>query len=111
MWLARLTGGLALIFFLVFYLGDSIYDLTHGIPPELRSVLLLLLFATFAYIFAWFREKEGGITLSIAGAILGLNIFYKGGMNDLYTALVYSLPLLIPGLMFWYVGDNEDEKS
>ncbi|MCB2220672.1 MAG: hypothetical protein KQI35_09770 [Bacteroidetes bacterium] len=109
-WLARIIGGLAILFFGTIIIGEGVPEFKEGIPAELRSVIILLGFATLGYIFAWFREKEGGLTMSIAGVILGLNMFYMGGTKDTWAVLIFSLPFLVPGLMFWWVG-LEKEKG
>ena len=109
-WLARILGGLAVLFYGAFVIGEGIPSIEDGIPAELRSTLILLAFAFFGYFFAWFREKEGGLTMSIAGVILGLNMYYMGGIKDTIAVLIFSLPFLVPGLMFWWVG-LEKEKG
>jgi hypothetical protein len=110
LWLARIIGGLAVVFFGAFIIGEGLPDMQDGIPSELRSTLILLGFAVLGYLFAWFREKEGGLTLTIAGVILGLNMFYMGGTKDTWTVLIFSLPFLVPGVMFWWIG-LEKEKG
>ena len=107
-WLARLSGGLAILVFGFILLREGIPDIREKIPAELRSSLLLLLFAGFAYLFAWFREKEGGITLSIAGVLFGLTILYSRGTDNTWAFFLYALPFLLPGLMFWWLGNQEE---
>lgn len=109
-WLARVLGGLAVAFFGIFVLGEGIPDLRDVQDFQLRSMLLLLAFSSFAYFFAWFKPKEGGIAMAIAGAVMGLNMFYHGGIGDIIAALIYSLPFLIPGLIFWWVGSGVKEN-
>lgn len=110
-WLARIIGGLAVAFFGIFVLGEGIPDLREIEDFQLRSMLLLLAFASFAYFFAFFRPKEGGVAMSIAGAVMGLDMFYHGGLGDTTAALVYSLPFLVPGLIFWWVGSGKKEEA
>ena len=110
-WLARILGGLAVAFFGIFVLGEGIPDLRNVQDFQLRSMLLLLAFSSFAFFFAWFKPKEGGIAMAIAGAVMGLNMFYHGGVGDAVAALIYSLPFIIPGVMFWWVGSGVKEDS
>ena len=109
-WLARILGGLAVIFFGMFIFGEGIPDLLTIESFQLKSMLMLLAFAAFGYFFSWFREKEGGIVMTISGLVMGMNMFYHGGIGDIEAALIYSLPFLIPGLMFWWLG-REKVKS
>ena len=103
-WIARILGGLAVVFFGMFVFGEGIPDLKEIENFQLKSMLMLLVFAAFGYFFSWFREKEGGIVMTISGILMGMNMFYHGGAGDTEAALIYALPFLIPGLMFWWVG-------
>jgi Na+/glutamate symporter len=107
LWLARILGGLAVAFFGIFVLGEGIADLQDARDFQLRSMLLLLAFASFAYFFSLWKPKEGGIAMAIAGAVMGLNMFYHGGIGDVEAALIYALPFLVPGVMFWWSGSGE----
>ncbi len=103
-WIARILGGLAVVFFGMFVFGEGIPDWKEIENFQLKSMLTLLAFAAFGYFFSWFREKEGGIVMTISGLIMGMNMFYHGVAGDTAAALIYALPFLIPGLMFWWVG-------
>jgi len=99
-WLARITGGLSVLFFGMFFIGEGIPDLQHGDGGDLQSVLLLLVFAIAGYLFAWFREKEGGLVMLFSGIIMGLTVYYSGGPKQIQGTLIYSLPFIIPALLF-----------
>ncbi len=102
-WLARIIGGLAVLFFGAFFIGEGIPDLAKDSNGHLSSMMILMGFATLGYVFAWFREKEGGLVMMISGVIMGLNMFYSGGMKDWIVILGYSLPFIIAGTLFWLV--------
>jgi hydrogenase/urease accessory protein HupE len=103
-WLARIIGGLAVVFFLyvLVSIGGSQHSEEFSLPYN--SMMLLLGFAALGYLFAWFREKEGGIIMIVAGIIMGLYMFYHGGSIDNLSITMYTMPFLIPGLLFWWVG-------
>jgi hypothetical protein len=103
-WSARIIGGLAVLFFGVFFTGEGIPDLFKGGDGHLQSMVLLMGFALLGYIFAWFREKEGGLVMIISGVIMGLNIFYSGGMKDWIFIPGYSLPFIVAGVLFLITG-------
>ena len=109
-WLARILGGLAVIFFGMFVFGEGIPDFRTIEDFQLKSMLMLLAFATFGYFFSWFREKEGGIVMILAGIIMGMYMFYNGGSVDKWSITMYTLPFLIPGLLFWWVGKKAVNK-
>ena len=41
---------------------------------------------------------------TIAGVVMGLDMAYHGGMGDLTATFIYSLPFLVPGVIFWWAG-------
>jgi hypothetical protein len=107
-WSARIIGGLALLFFGSFFIGEGIPDLIKGGDGHLQSMMLLMGFALLGYIFAWFREKEGGYVLVFSGFIMGLTIFYDGGLKDISMILVYSVPFIVSGLLFLCAGKSSE---
>ena len=104
LWKARILGGLAIMFFL--YILISVWISKDSVQFNLpfNSMILLLGFAALGYLFAWFREKEGGIVMIVAACIMGLYMFYSGGSTDKWSIFMYTLPFLIPGLLFWWIG-------
>jgi len=107
-WLARILGGIAVLFFGILFIGEGTPDLIAGDNGLLRSMMILMAFAFLGYIFAWFREKEGGWILTISGFLTGLYIFYNSGMKDILSVLVFSVPFLISGLLFVYAGKSDN---
>ena len=49
--------------------------------------------------------------MSVSGVLMGLYLLYAGGMKDSFAMLVYMLPFLIPGLMFWWLGYNKENMD
>jgi len=105
--IALIIGGLAILFFGMFIFGEGIPDLSNPGNFQLKTMLTLMAFAAFGYFFSFFKPKDGGMVLTFSGVLLGLNMFYHGGVDDMFLALIYSLPFLIPGIMLWWVGSNK----
>lgn len=110
LWKARILGGLAIMFFLYVLIDVKASQDTGEYLLPINSMMLLLGFTTLGYIFAWYREKEGGIVMAIAGCIMGMYMYYNGGSADVWSFTLYTLPFLIPGLLFWYVGNQSVDK-
>ncbi|MBN2175296.1 MAG: hypothetical protein JW731_14270 [Bacteroidales bacterium] len=104
--IALILGGLAILFFGMFFCGEGIPDLRGSENFQLKSMLTLMAFSVLGYFFSFWRPKEGGMVMTFAGILMGLNMFYHGGAGDTGAALIYSLPFLIPGVMLWWVGSN-----
>ncbi len=105
LWKARIIGGLAIMFFLYVLISVKAEGDSSDFTLPFNSMMLLLGFATLGYIFAWSREKEGGIIMVVAGCIMGMYMYYNGGSADLWSFTIYTLPFVLPGLMFWWVGN------
>ena len=103
-WLARIIGGIAICVyaFWLFSEGDTLM---------IRSFLLVLGFGTSGYLFAWFREKEGGIVMLISGILMGMYMFYSISLNPVALFLKYSIPFVVPGIMFWWTGNTSADNK
>jgi hypothetical protein len=108
-WIARIIGGLAVIFFGTFFIGEGIPDLIKGADGHLQSMMILMVFALLGYLFTWFREKEGGFVMAFSGIIMGLTMFYSGGNKDILMVLIYSVPFIVSGLLF-VISNKRTEK-
>lgn len=106
-WIARILGFLALLFFGMFIFAEGVPTVLEEKDPQLNTMLFLMAFAAFAWFFAWFKPKEGGIALTLAGFLLGMNMLYYGGIDDVKAAMIYALPFLIPGVLFWWTGRKD----
>jgi len=104
--IALIIGGLGILFFAAFIISEGIPD-PKNIDSQLKTMLLLMVFAAFGYFFSFFKSKEGGMVLTFSGSLLGLNMFYYGGTDDAVPAMIFALPFLIPGIMLWWVGSNK----
>lgn len=104
---ALIFSGLALLFFGAFIFGEGVPDLRDSDNAQLKTMLMLMVFAAFGYAFSFWRPKEGGIVLTFSGFLLGMNMFYHGGTKDTVAALIYSLPFFIPGVLLWWVGSEK----
>ncbi|MCD4737143.1 MAG: hypothetical protein K8R53_13955 [Bacteroidales bacterium] len=107
-WLARIAGILAIIFYILFLYRNSDDGLIAGLFGKFRSVALIFLFGIVGYVFALFREKEGGIFLLISGFLIGLYMFYSGAKPPSFMMLFYGLPFMIPGILFYYLGQTKE---
>ncbi len=110
-WSARITGFFAIGFFDGFFITNGFPELIRGFDGKLMSLLTVLVFASMGYIFAWFQEKLGGIVMTFAGVVLGLYMFYNTGKNEYLVMLLFSLALIIPGILFWVAGSQTIEQD
>jgi hypothetical protein len=95
-WLARVIGSCTAIFFLFTVLGQNIGK-TEPAPTPLLSLLVL---ASLGVIIAWRWERIGAYILIISSVSLGLFVYPIGSSDPILAALFYSVPFLIPGILF-----------
>lgn len=110
-WLARILGLLGIAFFTRFLIIRMEGDWMVSLAGKLRPFAILMLFGIAGYVFAWFREKEGGLVLIFSGMLLGLYLFYSGSRPPSFVSLIYGLPFMIPGLLFYYTAQQEDKDN
>jgi hypothetical protein len=104
LWVARVTGLLAALFFLILFMNRGPNDFLGepgGVP---KQFYILLAFALAGYILAWFRERDGGLILMLSGIIMALYVFYLLQEHKLAGTLACSLSFFIPGLLFYVYG-------
>ncbi len=106
--MARIFGFAGLVVIAVNFTGKGMADLSNAFSGKLMSVMTLLVFALFGYIFAWFQEKLGGIVMTFSGVLLGLYVFYDTGKGVSFVSFVFTLILLVPGILFWVAGSKTD---
>jgi predicted membrane protein len=110
-WLARIIGLASSFYFLIFYVGDHVSELISQQDRTSTSILFLLLFTIAGYIFAWFREREGGIIMTFAGLILGMYLFYSKSNTHTFISILYALPFFISGLLFYWYSELDKNSN
>lgn len=48
----------------------------------------------------WWRDKLGGIILSLAGVVMSLLVFIEMNNRDFWVAGIFGLPYMLSGLLF-----------
>lgn len=97
--LAKLSGSLPALFFLFFLVGDAFKKIIQG-ESALLPLFILMLLTLFAYFLAWKHAKKGGILMIICSLVMGGYLLIIAGFREFTPALWYTLPFLIPGLLF-----------
>jgi hypothetical protein len=114
---AQITGVIAIAFFLSFILFSD--GLTSGYFYVLIPESIMLGVSLLGYLILWAIRKKNRIKgLLIAGvnliiASIGTGVYHLIGLqrNKNIIAMVYSLPLLIPGILFlicYYIRKMEN---
>jgi len=109
-YIALILGFQASAFFLFFLISDGVADLFDG-KFSVIPILIMMIFTVFGYIWAISKPKLGSLIMISGGAVMALYLIMLGGLVGIKMALIYGLPFIIPGLIFYFVGKNEKESQ
>ena len=99
---ARLSGVAGLLVYLVYLFVVILPDLLESAEnPKLTNDVSLLGFLALGYLFAWFKEYEGGIMLMFITLIVGLSYYYNHSPLHVGVILAVCIPLFLSGLLFY----------
>ncbi len=99
-WIARVVGLAAILWFLVFFIGQGYSYLKDVLRIEANSVSFMIFSTVIGYVVAWFSDLVGGIILTVGGGMLAIYLMFLGGSYGLQGGLIYGLPFLVPGILF-----------
>ena len=109
-YIALILGFQASAFFLFFLISDGFADLFDG-KFSVIPILIMMIFTVIGYVWAISKPKQGSLIMISGGAVMALYLLFLGGMVGIKMALVYGLPFIIPGLIFYFVGRNDPESQ
>lgn len=109
-YIALILGFQASAFFLFFLISDGVADLFNG-KYSVIPILIMMIFTVIGYIWAISKPKLGSLIMISGGVVMALYLIMLGGIVGIKMALIYSLPFIIPGLIFYFVGKNEKESQ
>jgi len=97
--IARLSGLLPALFFLFFLVRDAISAVLEG-KLKLLPLLIMMVLSLAAYFLAWKYPKTGGRLMITGSILMGIYLLAITGFKELNPAIWFTLPFLIPGLLF-----------
>ena len=113
-WLTRMLSIVICSVFLFFI----ILAVTNEDKPQGMAIPALVLLAlTIACCFAaWRWEKVGGIVVAMAALCLSVVIYLASpaswlGLINFLLALIYGVPFLVAGILFWLCGQQAATDS
>jgi hypothetical protein len=107
--IARVIGIIVAAFFLVMLIGNIESAITsqgfEGITAEWLFIIIPLIIALGAFVYAWWREFPGGILLLVGYLLLSFSpsvhsIFYGEKPQFYFGMFYFAVPFLIAGVLF-----------
>ena len=109
-YLALILGFQASAFFLFFLISDGVGDLMDG-KLSVIPILIMMIFTVIGYIWALSKPKLGSLIMISGGMVMAIYLIFLGGIVGIKMALIYGLPFIIPGLIFYFVAKKEPESQ
>ncbi|MBN1161219.1 MAG: hypothetical protein JXA17_04670 [Dehalococcoidales bacterium] len=107
--IARVIGIIVAVFFLVMLIGNIESAITSqgfdGITAEWLFIIIPLIIAVGAFIYAWWNEFLGGILLLVGYLLLSFSpsvhsLFYKEEPQFYIGMFYFAAPFLVAGVLF-----------
>ena len=103
---AVILGFQVAAFFFLFLISNAIAGLVEG-KFAILPLLFLMLFSVGGYILAIGKPAKGGLIMISGGILMVVYLLIVGGTDEITMALIYGLPFIIPGLLFFYPANRK----
>jgi hypothetical protein len=107
---ARIAGIMGILAYLIYLFVIILPALLDKSKPNTTADTAILGFLIVGYMFAWFKENEGGIMLMFITVVIGLSYYYQDPAENLVISLAVCIPLFISGLLFYTYYRKELKK-
>jgi hypothetical protein len=97
------------VFFLFFLIGEGLAQLFSG-QFSVIPILLMMIITVSGYILSWKREFAGGLIMILGGLVMGIYLLIITGFSGGVMAVYYSLPFIIPGMLFLFSSRQHPDK-
>jgi len=110
---ARISGIAGILVYLIYLFVEIFPALLEIDKPNTTADTSLLGFLILGYLFAWFREYEGGLMLMFITAIAGMSYYYQDTSIGIPVLLGICIPLFLSGMLFalYHYHKTRQQKS
>ncbi len=107
-YLALIFGFQASAFFTFFLIAEGGADLLEG-KPNVLPIMCMMILAVGGYLWAISKPRKGSLLMITGGIIMAVYLLFLGGTSEIKMALIYGLPFIIPGLIFYFTANKVEE--
>ncbi len=100
---AIILGFQASAFFSLFLITIAGTELIDG-KARVIPILIMMIFSVSGYIWAVYNSVKGSLVMISGGAIMAIYLMFMGGSGKIEIALIYGLPFIVPGALFYYTS-------
>jgi len=113
-WLARLICIVSALFFLIFVIGEGVFEATEQIGNKIRIEGFILaglfIFAGISSLIVWRWQKLGAILLFISGLFLVLFVVATARANRILVSAMVGGPFIVSSLLF-FLAEHDKKKT
>jgi hypothetical protein len=102
-YIAVILGFQASAFFLFFLISEGAADLIEA-KFRILPLFLMMIYTVAGFVMAIIKAVRGGLIMVSGGLIMCVYLLFMGGASEYQMALIYGLPFIIPGSVFYYLG-------
>jgi len=109
-YLALILGFQASAFFTFFLIADGGIDLLEG-KYSVIPIMVMMIFSVGGYIWSMSNLKKGSLMMISGGILMAIYLLFLGGLNEIEMAMIFGLPFVIPGLVFYFTANQFNEPE
>jgi len=113
-WLARLICLVSALFFLVFVIGEGVFEAIEQTGNKIRAEAFvlagLLIFAGISSLIVWKWQKLGAILLFVAGLFLVFFVVATAKSNRALVSAMVGGPFIVSSALF-FLAERDKRKT
>lgn len=104
-YIALIFGFQASAFFTFFLISEGGAKLIDG-KSEVLPIMCMMTVAVGGYVWAISKPRKGSLLMITGGIIMAVYLLFLGGMDEIKMSLIYGLPFIIPGIIFYFTAKD-----
>ncbi len=109
-YIALILGFQASAFFTFFLIMEGGADLIAG-KFRVIPIMLMMILAVSGFIWAVTKPSKGSLVMISGGVIMSVYLLLLGGFGEIKMSLIYGLPFIIPGALFYFISQKESGSN
>ena len=100
-----ILGFQVFLFFTFFLLAEGAADLIEG-KVAVIPIMIIMMIAVAGFLWAVASPHKGSLLMIVSGIVLTLYLLIIAGIGEIGMGLIFGLPFIVPGILFYMAGKN-----
>ena len=105
-----ILGFQASAFFTVFLISEGGANILEG-KFRVIPIMLMMILSVIGFIWAVVKPSKGSLLMIAGGVIMSVYLLLLGGFGEIKMSLIYGLPFIIPGAIFYFISKKESGSN